>query len=101
MTRDEIQAFFEESGKVEKALGGLTHRDAVPALRALQDMRDIVGEQLPGGYYGTCMGCDEVKGDDEMVSCGDEMLCTGCVKQAEEQYAAGEKADRQAASSHP
>lgn len=82
MTRDEISAFFGEAARVEFALNALPYRDAVPAMRALQDMRDLVGEQLPGGYYGKCIGCEEVKGEDEMVNCGDENLCTECAKAA-------------------
>lgn len=82
LTRDEIGAFFEEAAKVEKALGGLLHREAGPALQALDDMRGIVGELLPGGHYGKCINCEETKGNDEMVSCGDEDVCTECIKAA-------------------
>jgi hypothetical protein len=81
MTRDEIQAFFEESEKVEKAIGKMLYVDAVPTLAALTEMRNLVGEQLPGGYYGKCIGCEEVKGEDEMQSCGDEMMCLSCIEQ--------------------
>lgn len=82
MTRDDIKAFFEESTKVQFALNALPYRDAVPAFKALEEMRGIVGEQLPGGYYGTCIGCEEVKGEDEMVDCGDENLCKTCADSA-------------------
>ena len=80
MTRDEIAAFFNESAKIEKAIGKMLYIDAVPTLAALTEMRNLVGEQLPGGYYGRCIGCEEVKGEDEMVSFGDENLCTDCAK---------------------
>ena len=79
MTRDEIKAFFEEANKVERFIEGLVFREARPAMLALEEMRGLVGEQLPGGYAGTCIGCEEVKGQDEMVDCGDEELCTECV----------------------
>lgn len=78
MSRDEIKSFFDESTKVQFALNALPYRDAVPALGALEVMRDLIGEQLPGGYYGSCIGCDELKGQDEMVNCGDEDLCKTC-----------------------
>jgi hypothetical protein len=50
-------------------------------LSSLQEMTDIVGDQLPGGYCGTCPQCEEVKGEDEMVDCGDERICQSCVDQ--------------------
>lgn len=81
MNRDELKAFFALVEKIGDALGGLPHRDAVPALRSLQEMTDIVGEQLPGGYCGTCPQCEDVKGEDEMVDCGDERICQSCVDQ--------------------
>jgi hypothetical protein len=77
--RQIVKAFFELAGKVDEALGGLPHRDAVPALRSLQQMMDIVGEQLPGGYCGDCPHCDEVKGEDEMEYCGEERVCSACI----------------------
>lgn len=88
MTRDDIKSIFNEAAKVEKALGGLPHRDAKPALQAVQGILDIVGEELPGGYGGTCMGCEEVKGLDEMVSCGDEDFCRTCADQMAKEFAA-------------
>lgn len=94
MARDEIEAFFGEAAKVEFALNALPYRDAVPAMRALNDMRNLVGDQLPGGYYGKCIGCDEMKGEDEMVSCGDENLCKTCVEKAEVEYNQAERAAR-------
>lgn len=80
MTRDEIKSFFNESEIVESALGHLPYREARPALAALTSMLEIVGGTLPGGYYGTCISCDEVKGIDEMVACGDESLCSICIE---------------------
>ncbi len=82
MDRDEIKAFMGLSVMVEHALNALPYRDALPAIQKLGEMRDLVGEQLPGGYFGSCAGCDEVKGFDEMVSGGDEWLCQDCMKTA-------------------
>lgn len=87
MTRDELKAFFELVGKVGDALADLPHRAAMPALSALQEMSDIVGEQLPGGYCGECPHCQDVKGEDEMVDCGDERICQICVDQWEKEKA--------------
>lgn len=81
MTRDELKAFFELVGSVNEALRDLPHRDAEPAMQSLQEMSDIVGEQLPGGYCGLCPHCEEVKGEDEMVDCGDERICQSCIDQ--------------------
>lgn len=81
MTRDEIKSFFNLSDQIESAVGGMPYNAAKTLLGALNEMRSLVGEQLPGGYYGTCIGCEEVKGEDEMVSCGDENLCGVCAKQ--------------------
>lgn len=79
MTRDDLKAFFDLAEKVGNALEALPYRDAVRPLHDLQEMRGIVGEQLPGGYCGTCPHCEEVKGEDEMVDCGDERFCQSCV----------------------
>jgi hypothetical protein len=82
MTRDDIKAIFDEAAKVEIALGALTHRDAVPAIEALQAIRDIVGEELPGGCAGLCPMCEEIKGEDELVDAGDERICSTCYEAA-------------------
>jgi hypothetical protein len=79
MTRDMMKAFFDLAWKVGDALASLPYRDAVGPLHDLQEMRDIVGEELPGGYAGTCPHCEEVKGEDELVDCGDERICQTCV----------------------
>jgi hypothetical protein len=79
MTRDEIKAYFDLSGKVADALRHLPWLRADPALGSLQEMADIIGEQLPGSYCGNCPQCEEPKGYDEMVDCGDEKICKTCV----------------------
>ncbi len=89
MDKHELKSFFDESYKVQEALENLPYRDAAPALEALKQMQDIIGEaELPGGYYGCCMGCDEIKGHDEMVNCGHEDLCRDCADGLEQSKAA-------------
>lgn len=82
MTRDDIKAIFDEAAEVERALDALPHRDAVAAIKALQAIRDIVGEELPGGHAGLCPMCEEIKGEDELVDAGDECICSKCYEAA-------------------
>lgn len=91
MDRDAIESFFEEAKKVRLALEHLPWRQAVPAMRALDEMRDLIGEELPGGHYGKCIGCGDIKGNDEMVSAGDEDLCRDCYAAADKVPAAAEQ----------
>jgi hypothetical protein len=79
MSREEITAYFKLSAVLAEDIKALPYRDAANALDRLKEMADIVGEQLPGGYIGECLHCDEAKGEDEMVDCGDEKLCSDCV----------------------
>ena len=78
MKRDAIKALMAAALKVETALEALPYRDAKPAMRALDEMRDIAAEQLPGHEYVECGHCEEAKGIDEMVDCGDERMCSKC-----------------------
>ena len=78
MNRDAIKALMDASQKVERALEALPYRDAKPAMRALDEMRDLVAEQLPGHEYAECGFCHEAKGVDEMQDCGDERMCADC-----------------------
>lgn len=84
MTREDVKAVFAEAVKIETALGGLVHREAEAALRALQEIRDIVGEEVPGGYAGLCPMCDEPVGEDETVDYGDERICKKCADRYED-----------------
>lgn len=85
MTREEISDIFNEVKKLHNAVAALPHRDALGAIAAINAIADIIGEHLPGGFYGRCISCEEIKGNDEMVSCGDENLCTDCVAMAKAQ----------------
>lgn len=78
MTRDQIKALFDASREVEKALEELPYRAARAGMRALDEMRALVAEQLPGFEYAECGHCEEAKGIDEMVDVGDERMCTDC-----------------------
>lgn len=78
MTREEMKAYFEASSEVLEALKGLPFRDAAVPIGALLEMGELVGQSLPGGYFGECPHCEEVKGQDEMVDFGDERICRSC-----------------------
>lgn len=84
MTRDQIKSLYELGSKVTEALSALPYRDAAPAMRALDEMLEVVSDDLPGGYYGNCIFCEEVKGEDEMVDYGDERICTACFAKRED-----------------
>lgn len=84
MTREEIDSVMDSLANLDKKVEALPYLDAVEALRAIQEVRDLIGEQLPGGYYGRCLHCEEVKGEDEMQDCGDERICAACVKRWED-----------------
>ena len=85
MTRHDIKAFMEQCAIVEAALSALPYYQAVPAMHALKEARGIVGEQLPGGYFGDCIFCKEPKGEDEMHDYGDERICGACLERHRKQ----------------
>lgn len=78
MTRDQIKALFDAAKKVELALEELPYRKAREGMHALNEMRDLVAEQLPGHEYVECGHCEEAKGVDEMEDIGDERMCNQC-----------------------
>lgn len=88
MTRDEMKAFLELSRTISSAVQFLPYREALPALNAIQEMAFLVTQDLPGGYAGECPQCEEIKGEDELVDCGDERICQSCVDEWEKKYAA-------------
>lgn len=78
LSRDEIASIHDAANRAQRAVEQLPYAEARKAITALDEIREIAGEHLPGGYYGPCIGCDELKGQDEMVGCGDEDLCADC-----------------------
>ena len=78
MTRDQIKGVMDAAKKVAKALEELPYRKACDGLRELETVCALVAEQLPGHEYAECGHCEEAKGVDEMVDCGDENMCTQC-----------------------
>lgn len=78
MTRDQIKGVFDAAKKVERALEDLPYQKARAGMRALDEMRDLVAEQLPGHEYAECGHCEEAKGINEMVDVGDERMCQAC-----------------------
>lgn len=82
MKRELIKEVMTLTNVIEKAIEVLPYRDALPVMRALDEIRVCVSDELPGGEYAECQFCEEPKGVDEMVGGGDdgEPACTDCVK---------------------
>lgn len=78
MERDAIKELMDAAVVVERHLEALPYRDAKKAMNALDVMRALVAEQLPGHEYEECAHCEEGKGVDEMRNCGDERMCESC-----------------------
>ncbi|MEE9159965.1 MAG: hypothetical protein V3U60_16470 [Gammaproteobacteria bacterium] len=80
MDQDAMKAGFELIGSITKAVEGLPYRDARPALESLNELHDMIGEGLPGGYFGQCEACETLLGnDDEMALTEDDItLCVAC-----------------------
>lgn len=87
MDRAAIKDCYALMTQVENALGGLPHRDAVPAIALLEDLRVTIGEDLPGGFFGYCGICGTVLGcDDNFASTEEgEWVCTTCCAEAAEE----------------
>lgn len=86
MDRETISDCYRAMTKVEKALDGLRHRDAVPAIETLNELRGMIGEELPGGFFGRCAMCDGALGCyDSLASTVDgEWVCETCCHEAQE-----------------
>jgi hypothetical protein len=86
MDRETIKDCYKAMDKIEKALGGLPYRDAVPAIATLGELRDTIGEGLPGGFFGHCDICNGILGcGDNFASTDDgEWVCTTCCHEAQE-----------------
>lgn len=78
MTREQIKALFDAAKTVESLLEELPYLRARIGMQALDEMRDLVAEQLPGYEYAECGHCEEAKGVDEMEDTGDERMCSQC-----------------------
>jgi hypothetical protein len=78
MTREQIKALFDAAKTVESVLEELPYIRARMGMRALDEMRDLVAEQLPGHEYAECGHCEEAKGIDEMEDSGDALICNQC-----------------------
>lgn len=79
--RDELTEAIRLIDKVERGMGDLAHKLAVPLIHDLGDLRAIVGEAFPGGDPHTCAGCDELVGLGEIEATGDAGdFCFRCVE---------------------
>lgn len=76
--RDELADAYEIISEVEQAVQSLPYRDAHPVIARLNELRDMIGESLPGGYFGACPICGEIRGHDEMVAGDDFDICKEC-----------------------
>lgn len=85
MKRGLIKEVMAQAKKVEMALESLPYRDALPALRALEEIRICVSDELPGGEYAECAVCEDAKGIDEVDCSGDETVCMDCIRRYAEQ----------------
>jgi len=92
MDQTMMKACFELIGEVTKAVEGLPYREARPALSSLNELHELIGEELPGGYFGQCEGCEALLGnDDERGSSEDGLhFCMNCVREFEVAQEAGE-----------
>lgn len=86
MDRDAIRDCYRAMEKVEKALGGLPYRDALPAIAELDELRRTIGEGLPGGFFGHCGMCNGILGcDDNFASTDDgEWVCEMCCAEVQD-----------------
>ena len=76
--RDKIKCAIEVLDELDKGVQSLPYREARPLIARISELRGIIGMSLPGGYYGACPNCGEVKGHDEMISLGDVDFCEEC-----------------------
>lgn len=84
--RETLKSNLDLIDKVEKALGDLPFRLAVPAVQTLGELRDCLCEVLPGGLYTFCESCELPIGCDEESATdpeGDTTLCAECIKRYE------------------
>lgn len=79
--QEDAHAVITAADKIEKLLDNVPHGIAKHIVRELDEIRNLVGEAFPGGYYGTCGHCDEPKGAEEMCWADDERICNACVEQ--------------------
>lgn len=80
--RETLNLQLELIAKVENALGDLTHKLAVPALHDLTELRDMLCEVLPGGYFCLCENCELPIGCDEVSATSPDdgtTLCADCL----------------------
>lgn len=84
MEREDVKACFDLLNAVESCLGSAPHRDAVAAERSLNELRNIIGQDIPGGGYegDDCEFCEEPLGIEEAVRSGDVLLCQPCYDKA-------------------
>lgn len=84
MEREDVKACFGLIDVIENCLANAPHCDAVKAEHHLRELRNIIGQDIPGGGYegDDCEFCEEPLGLEEGVRCGDVLLCQACCDKA-------------------
>ncbi|MBN9033679.1 MAG: hypothetical protein BGO05_05335 [Rhizobiales bacterium 63-7] len=80
MTREEISEIFTALDRLADDIDGLTYKAGREANLRLEDIRALVGDCLPGGFFGRCGACHGVLGTDEEVTAdgAGHIYCTTC-----------------------
>ena len=77
--RSDAVHVIDSAAKIEALLDDVPHGIARRILAQLRDIRGIVDEAFPGGYWGLCESCDEAKGSEEIYNGDDVAICLDCL----------------------
>jgi hypothetical protein len=82
MSRETLKDCLDLIDGAEAAMGDLLHKQAVPAIHKLGELRDVLCEALPGGFFGLCETCELPIGCDEDSSTSEDgvTICGDCLK---------------------
>jgi hypothetical protein len=84
MDREAIKDCYRALAKVQNGLGALPYRVATPLIAELDGMRDMLAEELPGGFVGFCEMCEGVIAEDDGFAADEDgcHICQECCDQA-------------------
>ena len=81
MERKVVKCCFRYIDEIIKAVDAVPHGLAMPIIHQLDELREVIGEELPGGYFSQCEGCGEPIGNDDSFYTSDDCyLCEDCGK---------------------
>lgn len=85
MTREEISEIFTTLDRLADDIGGLTYKAGREANMRIEDVRALIGDCLPGGFFDRCAACRDVLGSDEEVTADGRghIYCLECSKTIE------------------